>query len=236
MSDPLLSVRGLKISFAGIKAIRHVDLRLDDRELICIIGPNGAGKTTLLNLLSGTLRPQAGQIRFTGYNLIGLPAYRFARLGIIRKFQVPNVFGPMSARENLEVAMLGAGGRAGSQDGVAEILELTGLGDLAETGADALAHGQKQWLEIGMALVCRPNLLLLDEPSAGMSAEETQELAEVVSKLKDQAIVVIEHDMNFVRSLGCRTVVMHQGEIICDDRFSAVEKDPLVCDVYLGRK
>jgi ABC-type uncharacterized transport system ATPase subunit len=237
MKGNLLSVSGLRMSFGGVKAVNDVDLKVDYGELLCIIGPNGAGKTTLLNLLTGTLRALSGTIQFAGRSMVGRPLHEHARMGIVRKFQVPNTFGKMTVRENLEIAQLGAGmGRfgGGNIDEVLEIIDLKSEAD--KTTADKLAHGQKQWLEIGMALMCRPKLLLLDEPAAGMTSDETKKLAEILLGIDQLSIVVIEHDMKFVRALNSRTVVMHHGQIICDSEFRNVEQDPLVRDVYLGRK
>jgi len=236
-SQALLSVRGLEMSFGGVRAVRDVDLDLEAGELLCVIGPNGAGKTTLLNLLTGDLKPLAGTITFSGRSMVGRPLHEYARLGIVRKFQIPNVFKEMTVRENLEVARLGVSDGRSGEGSVEEILELIGLKDQAEgVRAEELAHGQKQWLEIGMALMCRPKLLLLDEPAAGMSGQETQKLAEMLLGWRRFSVIVIEHDMKFVRTLGSRTVVMHQGQIICDGDFPTVEQDPLVCDIYLGRQ
>ena len=227
MSEPLLVARHLEMNFGGVVAVRNVSFDLEDGELICIIGPNGAGKTTLIDLLTGTLQPLAGSILFEGRDIVGLPLYEYARIGIVRKFQIPAYFQWMSPRENLEVARLGVGDRGASAD-TDEVLSMIGLAGLADvTIADALAHGQKQWLEIGMTLMCRPKLIILDEPTAGMSSEETDKTVEIVLGLKGKcAIIIIEHDMRFVRDLDTRTLVMHQGEVICEGSFSEVGNDP----------
>jgi ABC-type uncharacterized transport system ATPase subunit len=237
MSTPLQVVRNLAMNFGGVVAVHNVSFDLQEGELLCIIGPNGAGKTTLINLLSGALRPVSGSIIFAGQEIIGLPLYRYARLGIVRKFQVPSYFQSMSPRDNLEVAQLGSGAR-GEKSNTDEILRLIGLAGVADDAiADALAHGQKQWLEIGMALMCQPKLIILDEPTAGMSREETDKTVEIVLGMKGQrAVIVIEHHMRFVRALNARTMVMHQGEVICEGIFSEIENDPRVRDIYLGRK
>jgi ABC-type uncharacterized transport system ATPase subunit len=238
MSEPLLVVRGLKKSFGGVLAVRGVDLNLNAGELLCMIGPNGAGKSTLLNLLSGTVRPLAGTIHFAGQDMAGRHLHDYARMGIVRKFQVPCIFHEMTVRENLEVAQLGVRGRGYERDTLATVLTTIGLtGQADHSIAGSLAHGQKQWLEMGMTLMCRPRLLLLDEPTAGMSEDETGKTAAMLLQLKAKfPIIVIEHDMKFVRSLNSRTVVMHQGEIICEGRFADVENNELVRDVYLGRQ
>jgi ABC-type uncharacterized transport system ATPase subunit len=238
MSLPLLTARGLTMSFGGVHAVRNVCLNLDAEELVCIIGPNGAGKSTLLNLLSGMLQPLAGSIRFDGRDTVGLPVYEYARLGIIRKFQIPSLFREMTVSDNLEVAMLGVCERAFQGSSIGRVLDTIGLGGRAAgLIADTLSHGQKQWLEIGMALMCKPRLLLLDEPTAGMTTEETQKSAEMLLRLKeDFPIIVIEHDMKFVHTLNSRMIVMHQGEIVCEGSFAEVERNTLVRDIYLGRR
>jgi ABC-type uncharacterized transport system ATPase subunit len=237
MNQPLTSVRDLEMNFGGVVAVHGVSFELKGGELLCIIGPNGAGKTTLINLLSGALRPLSGSILFEGREIIGLPLYKYAHLGIVRKFQVPSIFQSMTPRDNLEVAQLG-GGRRGGSPHTDEILKVIGLASLADnTTAGALAHGQKQWLEIGMALMCQPKMIILDEPTAGMSREETDKTAEIVLGMKGQrAVIVIEHDMRFVRALDARTMVMHQGEVICEGKYSEIENNPKVRDIYLGRK
>jgi len=237
VSDILLHARDLRRTFGGVAAVRGVSLAVHAGEFRCIIGPNGAGKSTFLNMLCGTLAPTSGSIQFAGRELVGLPVHAFSRIGIVRKFQVPSVFERMTVRDNLEVARhphrAGEGGKAQ----VARILDLLSLAPLAETHAGALAHGQKQWLEIGMTLMVEPRLLLLDEPTAGMSPEETQRTAQLLLSLKGAVtMIAIEHDMRFVRALDCRTMVMHQGLVIADGEFAAIERDETVRDIYLGRQ
>jgi ABC-type uncharacterized transport system ATPase subunit len=235
--EPLLSARGLVARFGGLQAVRGVDLVLEPGELRCIIGPNGAGKSTLFNMLAGTLRPTEGSILYCGQEVVGLPIHRFARLGIARKFQVPSLFPDMTVLENLMVAEhpgIPAGERTERTE---RMMARLGLEREAAARAGALAHGQKQWLEIGMALMAEPKLLLLDEPTAGMTIDETLRTAELLRGFSGRlTTVVIEHDMRFVRALGCRTTVMHQGRIIADGAFEEIEGDALVRDVYLGRR
>ena len=235
--EPLLEARGLAVRFGGLHAVRGVDLILEPGELRCIIGPNGAGKSTLFNMVAGTLRPTEGSIRYGGQDIVGLPIHRFARLGIARKFQVPSLFAEMTALENLQVAEH-PGIPAGEREVRAErMLARLGLEHQGAMRAGALAHGQKQWLEIGMALMAEPKLLLLDEPTAGMTVDETRRTAELLRGFVGRlTTVVIEHDMRFVRALACRTTVMHQGRIIADGPFEEIEADALVRDVYLGRR
>jgi ABC-type uncharacterized transport system ATPase subunit len=236
VSVPLLCADDLQIRFGGVVVLRGVSLTLERGELCCIIGPNGAGKSTLFNMLAGTLRPAHGAIRFEGNNIVGLPIHRFARLGIVRKFQVPSLFESLTVRDNLEVARRGieAPQRAARID---ELIDLLGLSDRAGLRAAELAHGHKQWLEIGMALMVGPKLLLLDEPTAGMTAEETLATANLLLRLRGRtAIIVIEHDMRFVRAVDSRTMVLHQGRIIADGPFGEIERNATVREIYLGRQ
>ena len=223
MTGPLLHADDLQIHFGGLVVLRGVNFTLASGELCCIIGPNGAGKSTLFNILAGTLRPARGAIRFEGQNLIGLAIYRFARLGILRKFQVPSLFENLTVRDNLEVAGRGleALDRAAR---IGEFLNMLGLVELAGAMAGQLAHGHKQWLEIGMTLMVGPKLLLLDEPTAGMTAEETRATADLLLGLRGRiAIVVIEHDMRFVRAVdfahhGASPGKDHCGRPFCRNR------------------
>jgi ABC-type uncharacterized transport system ATPase subunit len=215
---------------AGVSLTVHAD------EIHCIIGPNGAGKSTLLNMLCGTLAPTSGSIRFESRDLIGLPVFAFARAGITRKFQVPSVFETMTVSENLEIALP----RRRLMEGparIAAMLDLLSLTPLADAKAATLAHGQKQWLEIGMTLIAEPRLLLLDEPTAGMTPEETQRTARLLLSLRGSiTMIAIEHDMSFVRALDCHTMVMHQGRVIAEGEFAAIERNETVRDIYLGRQ
>lgn len=233
----LLQAEGLAKRYGGISAVDGVDLAVAEREVVCIIGPNGAGKSSLLALLGGTAQPSAGAVRLGGRTMTGRPVHDFARAGIVRKFQGTNVFPALTVRQNLQVAGLAiAAASVRPAPDIDDILGLIHLRPQAELAASAISHGQRQWLEVGMALMCRPTLLLLDEPSAGMTTEGTAELAALVRRLgAEMAIVVIEHDVGFVRDIGCRTVVMHQGRIIADGDFDAVASLPLVRDAYLGR-
>lgn len=234
MSDVLLQAENVGIRFGGLQALEALDLTVRDKELCCIIGPNGAGKSTFLNVLTGTLRPTSGSVRFLGRDIAGLPLHRIARLGIARKFQIPSVFPSLSVEDNLKVARWGAPSPVRP---VAELLELVALGDRAATLAGELAHGQKQWLEIGMALAIEPRLLLLDEPTAGMTPQETLATAEMLLRLKGEfSIVAVEHDIRFVRALNCETLVLHQGRRLRSGPFHDIETDEMVRDVYLGRR
>ncbi|TIT67999.1 MAG: ATP-binding cassette domain-containing protein [Mesorhizobium sp.] len=234
MSDVLLQAENVGIRFGGLQALEGLNLTVRDKELCCIIGPNGAGKSTFLNLLTGTLRPTSGSVRFLGHDIAGLPLHRIARLGIARKFQIPSVFPSLSVEDNLKVARWGAPPPARP---ISELMELVALTNRAATLAGELAHGQKQWLEIGMALAIEPRLLLLDEPTAGMTPQETLATAEMLLRLKGEfSIVAVEHDIRFVRALNCETLVLHQGRRLRSGPFHDIEADEMVRDVYLGRR
>lgn len=234
MSDILLQAENVGIRFGGLQALEALNLTVRDKELCCIIGPNGAGKSTFLNVLTGTLRPTSGSVRFLGHDIAGLPLHRIARLGIARKFQIPSVFPNLSVEDNLKVARWGAPSPVSP---VGELLELVALGNRAATLAGELAHGQKQWLEIGMALAIEPRLLLLDEPTAGMTPQETLATAQMLLRLKGEfSIVAVEHDIRFVRALNCETLVLHQGRRLRSGPFHDIETDEMVRDVYLGRR
>lgn len=213
--------------FGGLVAVDNISVTFAAGDVACVIGPNGAGKSTLLNMICGAIAPSSGGILLDGRSLAGLSRHAIARAGVARKFQIPSVFGSLTVAENLAVA-----GDAAPR----EWLTRTGLLAERDTRADALAHGKKQWLEIAMGLIRKPRLLLLDEPTAGLSPEETRAVAELVLTLRGNCtVVVIDHDMHFVRALAARTVVMHQGKLVADGDFAAIERDPVVRDIYLGR-
>ena len=233
MSGTLLQAEGIGMRFGGFQALSGVDFDVKENSVACIIGPNGAGKSTFLNIITGTLTPTAGTVRFAGQAIAGLAPHRIARLGIARKFQIPSVFPSMTVAENVEVALWG--GR--SPAGIDEMLEIIGLSRRRLDLAGDLAHGEKQWLEIGMAIATGPKLLLLDEPTAGMTPEETRATAELIHRLSSRCTVVaVEHDINFVRALDTDTLVLHQGQFFRRAPFVEIEADEAVRDVYLGRR
>jgi urea ABC transporter ATP-binding protein UrtD len=241
---PILEVDHLSQSFGGLMAVDDVSISLAPGELRCIIGPNGAGKSTFFNLISGAIRPTSGHVRFRGRDITGLPVHRVAKLGIGRKFQVPSVFETLTVRENLDVAAIDKHltprdlfRRAAQERAVDDALTRVNLTNRADVVAGALAHGEKQWLEIGMALMTEPLLLLLDEPTAGMTADETHQTAGLVRALTDRlTILVIEHDMQFVRDIASRITVLHRGAVLRDGTLAEIEADEIVRDVYLGRR
>ena len=239
----VLEVRGLSVEFDGFKALDGVDLSVEQGELRFLIGPNGAGKTTLIDCITGLTRPTSGDAWFEGRSLRGLPEHRRVRLGIGRSFQTPTVFETLTVVENLDLAESFRRPpatmflrRRGVTPGVAETLERVGLTAAADQVSGALSHGQKQWLEIGMLLVQRPRLLLLDEPVAGMSPQERLDTGALLHELAgDHTVVVIEHDMAFLRRFAHTVTVLHEGRVVSEGSVDQVQADPIVREVYLGR-
>ena len=242
----VLCVDNISVSFDGFKALNALTLILDAGELRCIIGPNGAGKTTLMDCITGKTRPDEGSVYLVGHgdDLIGLSEHEIAELGICRKFQRPTVFQGHSVFENLELALAGDRsvwrslfGRSSKaeQETIDETLETIGLKDSRERPAGQLSHGQKQWLEIGMLLAQKPRVLLVDEPIAGMTHAETERTAELlVSLAGERTVVVVEHDMEFVRNIASRVTVLHEGSVLAEGTLDEVQANAQVVEVYLG--
>ena len=230
-------VEGLTVEFGRFRAIDDLSLAIDYGEVRAVIGPNGAGKTTLLDVISGVSRARAGRVLFDErLELTGRSESAIARLGVRRKFQKPSVFEALSVRDNVEIGLGGAGDPA-SNEKVAAILETVGLSEHADRLASELAHGQKQWLEIAMVVVSEPRVLMLDEPVAGLTDEETERTAALIRRLRtpDRAIVVVEHDMDFVEAIADRVTVLHEGRTLFEGSMARARADARVVDVYLGR-
>jgi urea transport system ATP-binding protein len=241
----LLYVEGVSVSFDGFKALNDLSFYVDVGELRCVVGPNGAGKSTMMDVITGKTRPDKGYVYFgQSVNLLALSEPEIAQAGIGRKFQRPTVFERHTCLENLELAMKGPKGvfatlfarLSGEQrDRIDEVLRIVGLSEQAGREAGVLSHGQKQWLEIGMLLVQDPLLLLVDEPVAGMTHQEMERTAELLTSLAGRhSVVVVEHDMDFVRSLNSRVTVLHQGRVLAEGPMDLVQSDPRVIEVYLG--
>ncbi|MGD9982703.1 MAG: urea ABC transporter ATP-binding protein UrtD [Porticoccaceae bacterium] len=240
----VLAVEDLSVSFDGFKAVDGLNLYVEQNELRVVIGPNGAGKTTLLDLICGRTRADSGSIKFKDQDLTRLPEYRRVRLGIGRKFQTPSIYEGLSVFENLEISYPRGRTVFGSLffrrdaaviERVGEVAGLVGLGDRIEDAAEQLSHGQKQWLEIGMLLMQDPELLMLDEPVAGMSVSEREQTAALLTRIStNRSVIVIEHDMEFVKRIAHRVTVLHQGKVIAEGSMAHVQADPKVIEVYLG--
>ncbi|MEC5216605.1 urea transport system ATP-binding protein [Actimicrobium sp. GrIS 1.19] len=239
-----LTVEDLSVSFDGFKAVDSLNLYVDQNELRVIIGPNGAGKTTLLDLICGKTRASAGRITFKGAEMTTLPEFQIVRSGIGRKLQTPSIYENLSVFQNLEVSFPRGRGVFGAlffktNDEVMARVDAVaaeiGMADQLAVEAGLLSHGQKQWLEIGMLLMQDPELLMLDEPIAGMSVRERELTAELLKRIcKGRAMIVIEHDMEFVKRIADKVTVMHQGKILAEGSMDKVQADPRVIDVYLG--
>ncbi len=242
---PVLAIEGLTVSFDGFKAVDDLNLYLDRNEVRVVIGPNGAGKTTLLDLICGKTRATAGSIEFNGRELTRMKEFDIVRAGVGRKFQNPSIYENLSVFENLEMSypagrkVFGALFFKRSADVIARVEEVAaeiGLADQLHDEAGLLSHGQKQWLEIGMLLMQEPELLMLDEPVAGMSVSERAQTAELLKRISQgRSVLVIEHDMEFVKSIAHRVTVLHQGRLLAEGSMEAVQKNPKVVEVYLGR-
>jgi urea transport system ATP-binding protein len=250
MNDPkefILAGEGLNRSFDGFKAISNLNFYMDKGELRTVIGPNGAGKTTFLDLITGRTKPDTGTITFAGeYQLTQMNEYQIYRLGIGRKFQTPTVYVDHTVFDNLLLSLSGsrsvfstifARTTDAQRDRIHDILKTIGLAHRTEALAGSLAHGQKQWLEIGMLLAQDAKLLLVDEPAAGMTDEETAKTGELLMGLAGKhSIIVIEHDMVFVRQIAKKVTVLHQGTVLCEGTVDEVQNNERVIEVYLGRK
>ena len=244
--DTVLYLDGISVSFDGFKALDRLSFFVLEDELRAVIGPNGAGKTTMMDVITGKTRPDSGRVLFRdNINLTRLDETRIANLGIGRKFQKPTVFENHTVNENLELALTGSRRvfdsllfrlTAADADRIIEVLGIISLQGERDRIAGALSHGQKQWLEIGMLLMQDPELLLVDEPAAGMTDAETEQTATLLKEIaRTHSVVVVEHDMKFVRALGCRVTVLHEGSVLAEGSLETVQNNERVIEVYLGR-
>ncbi|WP_341280326.1 urea ABC transporter ATP-binding protein UrtD [Paenibacillus sp. FSL H8-0537] len=249
MSQPssILQCNDVTVEFDGFKAIQGMSLNLEKGELRFLIGPNGAGKTTMLDVICGKVRPSTGQVTFNGdIDITRKKEHQIAELGIGRKFQAPSIFPSMTVLENLEIALrqrrgvfatLFARVQAEEQKRMRRQLEMIGLSDQEDSRAGGLSHGEKQWLEIGMMLLQEPDILLLDEPVAGMTDKETDKTGELLQEIaRERSVVVVEHDMEFVRSFASKVTVMHEGKLLKEGTMEDVQRDDRVAEVYLGKR
>jgi urea transport system ATP-binding protein len=243
--DKILYLEKLTVSFDGFKALNELTLYVEPGELRCIIGPNGAGKTTMMDVITGKTRPDSGTAWFgRELDLLKMSEPEIAQAGIGRKFQKPTVFEQLTVFENLELALAGqktfmktflARISASQQQKIDDVLDIIGLEEHSDSPGRVLSHGQKQWLEIGMLLMQEPELLLVDEPVAGMTPQETERTAALLQSLAgEHSVVVVEHDMEFVRSIARRVTVLHEGSVIAEGDMDQVQNDPKVKEVYLG--
>ncbi|WP_193199296.1 urea ABC transporter ATP-binding protein UrtD [Nostoc sp. MG11] len=246
MNAKILETENVTVSFDGFKALNQLNFSMDLGELRVVIGPNGAGKTTFLDVITGKVQPTVGRVLFKGKNLRSLPEHQIARLGIGRKFQTPRIYLNLTPRENLEItsnrnknAFSTLFGRpdAAEKNSIKGLLETIGLTLKADIPATLLSHGEKQRLEIGMLVAQSPDLLLVDEPVAGLTDEETYNIGELLLALaQSHSILVIEHDMEFVRQIARKVTVLHEGSVLCEGSFEEVQNDSRVIEVYLGQQ
>ena len=233
----LVQTRGLGIDFGGVKAVQNVDFALAEGELRCLIGPNGAGKSTFFKLLTGQYQPTYGTVTIRGRPIAGLQTHEIAQLGVGIKTQVPNVFNGLSVHENLWLSARRVNPPATAEKVVDETLERLQLGALSRRLVGELAHGQRQWVELGLVMATGPSLILLDEPAAGMTDEEVERTAELIRAMNQRcALIVVEHDMAFIRMIAKTVTVFNRGQVLMEDTVDAVLADSRVRDVYLGKQ
>ena len=240
----ILRVEELTVSFDGFRAVDGLSLSVERNELRVIIGPNGAGKTTLLDMICGKTRPSSGLVLFNGIDLTTLSEHQIVRAGVGRKFQTPSVYEDLTVMENFEISLPEGQDVLGSlffrrneqvRERITSTAEQVFLRELLDQKAGRLSHGQKQWLEIGMLLIQSPDLLLLDEPVAGMSPREREQTADLLNRIsRGKSVIVIEHDMDFVKRIAHKVTVLHQGRLLSEGSVAQVHEDPRVIDVYLG--
>ncbi|MHB1022164.1 MAG: urea ABC transporter ATP-binding protein UrtD [Acidobacteriaceae bacterium] len=246
MADSIVYMEGVTVDFDGFKALTNVNFYIEPGELRVVIGPNGAGKTTLLDVICGKTRPTQGRVILDHMtDILSLPEYKIAQKGVGRKFQTPSILRSLTVYENIELALkrkhrgvfatLFNPRDKSIQERITATLETVGLADKQDDRAENLSHGEKQWLEIGMVLAQDPKVLLIDEPAAGLSDRETHRTGELLLSLAGRySIIVIEHDMNFVKQIAKKVTVLHEGKVLCEGPFENIQKDPRVIEIYLG--
>jgi branched-chain amino acid transport system ATP-binding protein len=235
---PLIETAALTMRFGGVVAVSAVDFRLEESELRCLIGPNGAGKSTFFKCLTGQYRPSAGTVKFRGHDITGALTHDIARLGVGIKTQIPNVFNGLDVRENIRIAAARGGKtRAAISRVIDEVVTRVGIAELSSRIVGRLAHGQRQLVELATVLAGEPQVILLDEPAAGMTNEETARTASIIKEInRTTALIVVEHDMQFVKMIARKVTVFHQGAILVEAPIAEILSNPTVRDVYLGRR
>jgi len=246
MAGTIIYIENATVDFSGFMALNSVNFFVDTGELRFLIGPNGAGKTTLLDVICGKVRPVSGKVIFEdNVDICRLSEHMIARQGISRKFQAPSVFGNLTVYENMELSLTTHRGFFSSlfhkmstedEQKIFSVLKMVGLDEKSKERAGALSHGQKQWLELAMTIIQEPRLLLVDEPVAGMTGNERMRTGEILLEIAGtRSVLVVEHDMNFVKQFAKKVTVLHEGRVLCEGTFDRVKNDPVVIDVYLGR-
>ena len=242
----LLELKNVSVSFEGFFALNELNIALKKGELRAIIGPNGAGKTTFLDVITGKVKPKNGEVLFNGKSLIGKKEHKIARVGVGRKFQSPRIFENLTVEENLEFSvsqsvstlkLITNQANNEKKQEIEKLLNVINLANSSKIKAGALSHGQKQWLEIAMLLGQKPSLMLVDEPVAGLTDEETELTADLLKSLAGKnTVVVIDHDMEFIRRLESDVTVLNQGTVLCEGKMEKIQSDPKVIEVYLGKQ
>ena len=244
--DSLLTLKSISVSFEGFLALNNLSLSLKKGELRAVIGPNGAGKTTFLDVITGKVKPTQGEVLFKGRSLVGKKEHKIARLGVGRKFQSPRVFENLTVKNNLEISVsqysstfkiIADRPNKIKLEEIEQLLRIVNLSKQSEVKAGSLSHGQKQWLEIAMLLGQKPSLMLIDEPVAGLTDEETELTADLLKSLSgENTLLVIDHDMEFIRRLDSNVTVLNQGSVLCEGSMDKIQSDPKVIEVYLGKQ